>query len=81
VDDPGNRAIWYSPKISHGLFRVTAVGEAPVRVGEFGLPTLADNEKCGKDRDLGPRRDVDPQVSCAHPFAGFDFRPLLPAIT
>ncbi len=77
---PGNRAICYSPKISYGLYRVTAVGEgAGAAVGELLLlaDTLADNAKNAAKIETWDRvSDVDPQgLVCAHPFHGhgYDF--------
>ena len=77
---PGNRAICYSPKISYGLFRVTAVGEgAGAAVGELLVlaDTLAEIAKNAAKIETWERvADVDPKdFVCAHPFAGqgYDF--------
>jgi isoleucyl-tRNA synthetase len=77
---PGNRAICYSPKISYGLFRVTAVGEgATNQVGEHFVlaDTLAETARtAGKIEAWDRVADVDPAgLVCAHPFhaAGYDF--------
>ncbi len=77
---PGNRAICYSPKISYGLYRVTAVGEgAGASVGDLLLlaDTLADNAKNAAKIETWERvSDVDPKgLVCAHPFQGhgYDF--------
>jgi isoleucyl-tRNA synthetase len=77
---PGNRAICYSPKISYGLFRVTAVGEgAGAEVGELLVlaDTLADTARNAAKIEAWDRiADVDPAgLVCAHPFAalGYDF--------
>ncbi len=77
---PGNRAICYSPKISYGLYRVTAVGEGSgAAVGELLLlaDTLADTAKNAAKIEAWERvSDADPAgLVCAHPFAGqgYDF--------
>jgi isoleucyl-tRNA synthetase len=78
---PGNRAICYSPKISYGLFKVTAAGEggAVVKVGELLVlaDTLAETARNAAKIEAWERvADVDPAgLVCAHPFAalGFDF--------
>jgi len=77
---PGNRAICYSPKISYGLFRVTAVGEsAGAAVGELLVlaDTLAETAKIAAKIESWERvTDVDPSgLVCSHPFhgAGYDF--------
>ena len=77
---PGNRAICYSPKISYGLFRVTAVGEGSgASVGELLLlaDTLAETARNAAKIEAWERvADVDPKgLVCAHPFHGhgYDF--------
>jgi isoleucyl-tRNA synthetase len=77
---PGNRAICYSPKISYGLFRVTAAGDgAGAAVGELLVlaDTLAENAKnAAKIESWDRLADVNPAgFVCAHPFAGqgYDF--------
>jgi isoleucyl-tRNA synthetase len=77
---PGNRAICYSPKISYGLFRVTAVGEgAGAQVGEFLVlaDTLAETARNAAKIEAWERvGDVDPsRLVAAHPFRGngYDF--------
>src|SRR5262245_1739173 len=77
---PGNRAICYSPKISYGLFRVTAVGEgAGAEVGE--LLVLADSlaetaRNAAKIESWERVADVNPlDLVASHPFKGqgYDF--------
>ncbi|MBP6011151.1 MAG: isoleucine--tRNA ligase [Alphaproteobacteria bacterium] len=77
---PGNRAICYSPKISYGLFRVTAVGEgAGATAGDLLVlaDTLAETAKNAAKIEAWDRiADADPAgLVCAHPFAGqgYDF--------
>ncbi|MEQ1754999.1 MAG: isoleucine--tRNA ligase [Micropepsaceae bacterium] len=77
---PGNRAICYSPKISYGLFRVTAVAEgATTPVGELLIlaDTLAENARGAAKIESWERVcDVDPAgLVCSHPFhdRGYDF--------
>ncbi|MEQ1865441.1 MAG: isoleucine--tRNA ligase [Micropepsaceae bacterium] len=77
---PGNRAICYSPKISYGLFRVTAVGEgAGAAVGDLLVlaDTLAENARNAAKIEAWERvADADPKgLVCAHPFhgQGYDF--------
>ncbi len=77
---PGNRAICYSPKISYGLYRITAMGEGTgASVGEILVlaDTLAETAKNAAKIETWERiADVDPSgLVCSHPFhgAGYDF--------
>ena len=77
---PGNRAICYSPKISYGLYRVTAMGEGTgAAVGECLIlaDTLAETAKGAAKIESWDRvADVDPSgLVCSHPFHGhgYDF--------
>ncbi|PHS26943.1 MAG: isoleucine--tRNA ligase [Robiginitomaculum sp.] len=86
---PGNRAISYSPKISYGVYEVTAIDDSEFtpwsKVGEKLI--VADNlwEEVAKTAKISAYErlgDVDASaIACAHPFAGlgYDFDiPLLP---
>ncbi|MDQ7018184.1 MAG: class I tRNA ligase family protein, partial [Robiginitomaculum sp.] len=86
---PGNRAISFNPKISYGLYEVTAIDDSEFtpwsRVGEKLI--VADSlweevAKTAKISDWKRREDVNPErFVCAHPFRGegYDFPvPLLP---
>ena len=80
---PGNRAIAYSPKISYGIYKVTAAAEDNwAKVGDklIVADVLADNLKSAARIDDWERlRDLDLQhmniAACWHPFygQGYDF--------
>jgi isoleucyl-tRNA synthetase len=80
---PGNRAISYSPKISYGLYEVTAIDDSDFtpwsKVGEKLIVAdslweeVAKTAKISAFERLG---DADPaMLTCAHPFSGhgYDF--------
>jgi len=86
---PGNRAIAYSPRISYGLYKVTAAAAANwAQPGDKYVlaDKLADDVfKSAKVESYERLRDVSPDdlrsVVCRHPLAslGYDFDvPLLP---
>lgn len=85
---PGNRAIAFSPKISYGLYEVTAIDDREFtpwsKIGEKLIVAdslWAEVAKTAKISDFKRLRDVDAAgLTCAHPFAGagYDFAvPLL----
>ena len=85
---PGNRAISYSPKISYGVYEVTAIDDSEFtpwsKVGEKLIVADSLWEEVAKTAKISAYErlgDVDPSaLTCAHPFAGlgYDFEiPLL----
>ncbi len=85
---PGNRAIAFSPKISYGLYRVTAApennwakaGQSFVLADKLAEDVFKSAKVEGWERVSNVSPDLLAQVECAHPLAalGYDFRvPLL----
>jgi isoleucyl-tRNA synthetase len=79
---PGNRAIAYSPKVSYGLYEVTAAeNEFGPRVGEWLIFADSLAEECAAKAKLRLTRltfvndDELAQMICAHPLKdlGYDF--------
>ena len=80
---PGNRAISFNPKISYGLYEVTAIDDSEFtpwsRIGEKLIVADSLWEEVAKTAKISKWKrldDINPQtLVCAHPFAGegYDF--------